>query len=98
MAVYIVMTKLETLDAEALEAYATASQAAPSEGLRPLIVYGAQEVLEGGPHEGIVVLEFPSREAALAWYESPEYVSARAYRQRGAHYQVTLVDGYSFAR
>jgi uncharacterized protein (DUF1330 family) len=37
-----------------------------------LIKYGRLEVLEGDP-KGIVIAEFPSLEAAKAWYESPTY-------------------------
>jgi uncharacterized protein (DUF1330 family) len=29
--------------------------------------------LEGAPHPVTVVVKFPSRAAALVWYESPEY-------------------------
>ena len=33
--------------------------------------YGAHEDLEGAATEGTVILEFPSIEAAKAWYDSP---------------------------
>jgi uncharacterized protein (DUF1330 family) len=35
---------------------------------------GNLKVMEGKwPHPRLVILEFPSREAAEAWYKSPEY-------------------------
>jgi uncharacterized protein (DUF1330 family) len=37
------------------------------------INYGRLEVLEGNPFKGIVIAEFPSLEAAEAWYESPAF-------------------------
>ena len=35
-----------------------------------LVNYGRLEGLEGDPVEGIVIAEFPSFEAAKAWFES----------------------------
>ena len=95
MTAYIVMTKLKTHDAASLEAYAAASHQAFVPSMRPLIAYGPHEVLEGDPHEGMVVLEFPDIEAARSWYHSPKYTEARAHRQKGADYHVTLVEGFT---
>ena len=41
----------------------------------------------------IVVLEFPSSEAARAWYDSPEYQEILPLRQAAAHSRAILVDG-----
>jgi uncharacterized protein (DUF1330 family) len=40
-----------------------------------------------------VMLEFPSAEAARAWWGSPEYAEAKAMRQRSAHTKMLLVHG-----
>ena len=41
--------------------------------------------------EGVAILEFPTFEAAKAWYENPIYSDARKYRLKGADYRaVTL--------
>ena len=61
----------------------------------PLVAYGAQQMLEGPAHEGMVVLAFPDKDAALGWYDSPAYREAREHRFSGADYQVTLVEGLS---
>jgi uncharacterized protein (DUF1330 family) len=53
-------------------------------------------VLEGHwrPSEGVVVIEFPSFERAMAWYRSPEYAPLIAMRDAAdAHADVILVDG-----
>ena len=56
-------------------------------------LYGTHEDLEGPSTEGIVILEFPTREAAKAWYESSSYREVREHRFKGATYRVTLVEG-----
>ena len=42
-------------------------------GGRPLIADYAPQDMEGKSKEILVVLEFESREAAMTWYNSPEY-------------------------
>jgi uncharacterized protein (DUF1330 family) len=42
-------------------------------GAEILVADFGPEVKEGTPGEVVVVLRFPSKEAALAWYESEEY-------------------------
>ncbi|MDE3261372.1 MAG: DUF1330 domain-containing protein [Acidobacteriota bacterium] len=42
---------------------------------------GAVTALEGDGFDGrMVILEFPDRAAAEAWYADPEYVQARTFR------------------
>lgn len=65
----------------------------PGHAATPLAAYGAQQILEGPPHEGMVILSFPDGAAALGWYDSPVYREAREHRFSGADYQVTLVEG-----
>lgn len=59
------------------------------------IVRGGQtETLEGGWNPGrIVVLEFPTKELAKAWWSSPEYTPAKEIRQRNATTKMILVEG-----
>lgn len=61
--------------------------------IKPLALYGALETLEGPAPEAVVLVEFPSVEAARAWYNSPEYQAAIPYRQRAADYRIMLVEG-----
>ena len=52
-------------------------------------------VLEGPPTaKRIVVIEFPSTEHAQAFYDSPDYVRARAIRQEASTAQIVVVDGF----
>jgi uncharacterized protein (DUF1330 family) len=61
--------------------------------LKPLVVYGAIEALEGAAPDGIVMLEFPTVEDAKAWYNSPGYQAALPHRQSGADYRALIVQG-----
>lgn len=55
---------------------------------------GEARTLEGSYQpKRMVMLEFDSRAAALAWYESDAYAPARALRARVARTDVLLVDG-----
>ena len=55
---------------------------------------GAAEDLEGKWDTGrVVILEFPSVEAAKRWYNSPEYREARAIRAGAANMTFTVVEG-----
>jgi len=62
--------------------------------LKPLVVYGAMETLEGEAPDGIVMLQFPSAEEAKAWYNSPQYQEALPHRMKGADYRAILVEGF----
>lgn len=64
-------------------------------GLRPRVVYGAIEALEGEAPDGVVLLEFPSAEDARAWYRSPEYQAALPHRRKSADYRALLIEGLS---
>jgi uncharacterized protein (DUF1330 family) len=94
MSAYLVFTKEKTMDQSELDVYQ--EMVAPTLGtfeLKPLAVYGAHEVLEGDPTEGVVILEFPTVEKAKGWYNSPAYQAARVHRFKGAKYRCILVQG-----
>ena len=66
----------------------------PAHGGRFLVRGGEREVLEGTWEPGrLVIMEFPDREAARAWYDSPEYVELRAQRQANGETDMVLVEG-----
>jgi uncharacterized protein (DUF1330 family) len=62
-------------------------------GMKPLIVYGGMEAIEGRAPDGIILLEFPTAEDAKAWYHSPGYQAALPYRMKAADYRAILVQG-----
>ena len=63
-------------------------------GGRFLIRGGAFETKEGGARKRNVVVEFPTYQAALDCYRSPEYQQAVARRKGGADFDFIVVDGY----
>jgi uncharacterized protein (DUF1330 family) len=94
MSAYLVFTKEKTIDQQELDQYShgVAATLAGHE-VKLLTYYGVQENLEGDSSHGTVILEFPSREAAKAWYNSPAYGKVREHRFKGAKFSVTLVEG-----
>ena len=55
---------------------------------------GAVSVLEGDwAPERVVLLKFPTREAAQAFYDSPEYGAARQAREGVAVMRMVLIEG-----
>lgn len=50
------------------------------------------EALEGSwDHDRLVILEFPTKEKALAWYHSTEYQSAKKLRDQAATTRFLLI-------
>ena len=94
MAAYAIFIREgEVVDEEAMAAYKSGNRAgAPDSGLKPLVVYGAMEWLEGEPADGIVILEFPDMAAAREWYFG-EYNERAKLRQKAAPYRGFLVEG-----
>jgi uncharacterized protein (DUF1330 family) len=94
MSAYIVVQ----IDVEDLETYERYKELAPPSireyGGRYIVRAGATETLEGSwaPNR-FVVLEFPTADAARAWWSSEAYADAKAMRQRSASTQMILVEG-----
>lgn len=94
MAAYVIFIRDKTLDAEEFAKYGPMASAARGDHpITPLAFYGDLETLEGAEAEGVVVIQFPTMEAAHAWYDSPAYQAAKAQRMKGADYRVLLVQG-----
>lgn len=54
---------------------------------------GQAETLEGeAKSHRLVILEFPSREAATNWYNSPEYQRLKKIRQQASTSRFLIVD------
>ena len=55
---------------------------------------GKLTVLEGEwPMPRLIILEFPSREAAEGWYRSPEYQKILPLRLKSGTGNLVIVDG-----
>jgi uncharacterized protein (DUF1330 family) len=96
MPAYLISICRSVSDRRGLEAYwANVAPSFEGVGTQPLAVYTPFEVLEpaAGPVEGVVLIEFPSMEAARRWYTSAEYQEAKRHRQGAAEFELILVDG-----
>lgn len=70
------------------------SAAMQAHGAEVCVRGGQTEVLEGDwQPERLVILKFPTLEAAKAYDASPEYGQARAARQGAAIMQMVVVEG-----
>jgi uncharacterized protein (DUF1330 family) len=66
-------------------------------GGKYLVLGSEGESLEGAALVGKkVISEWPSREAALAYWHSPEYAEIRKLREGICDAQVMILDGYMF--
>jgi uncharacterized protein (DUF1330 family) len=82
-------------DPEGYKAYVAANaKAFKKYGARFLVRGGPFEAPEGQPRSRVVVIEFPSYEAAKDCYRSPEYAEAMALRQGKSTMDLAIVDGY----
>lgn len=94
MAAYIVFMRDQMHDTAEFGKYMEAVPATlEGHPVKPLTIYGQFEMLEGAPIEGAVIAEFPTMEAARAWYNSPAYTAARKHRYRAGDYRVFLIEG-----
>jgi uncharacterized protein (DUF1330 family) len=94
MATYMVFIREKTTDPVELAIYSQkAGPTLEDHPVKILAAYGSQEVLEGPNAEGVVIVAFPSAEAAKAWYDSPAYREAREHRFKGSNYRAIMVEG-----
>ena len=71
-----------------------AAESIHAAGGRYLARGGDVEVLEGDAPAGrTVLLEFPTMDAAVAWYRGQEYMQVRKLREGAASARMYVVDG-----
>ena len=89
------VAEVEVTNPEGYEPYrALAGASIAQHGGRFLARGGKVELIEGGPEpKRVVITEFADREAALRWYNSPEYQAALPIRLANSHGRAFIVDG-----
>ncbi|MHA6627792.1 DUF1330 domain-containing protein [Pseudonocardia sichuanensis] len=93
MSGYVILNG-EVTDPDAYEEYkAGAQQVVAEHGGRFLARGGAATVVEGEWLPRVVVVEFPSYDAALAFYRSPEYQRLVEIREACSTASVVIVEG-----
>ena len=93
MPVYMVYICHSVSDRAQLEKYwASIGPALAGEPVKLLAAHPPCESLEGESVFGVLVGEWPSMEAAKAWYDSPGYKAIRHLRMDSAEYTGLLVE------
>jgi uncharacterized protein (DUF1330 family) len=94
MVAYAVFIRDRLRDPEAMQTYLDQVGATfAGHQAKRIVGHGAFEMLEGAAMESVVITEFPSIEAARAWYESPAYREVRRLRHLAADYRAFIVEG-----
>jgi uncharacterized protein (DUF1330 family) len=93
MPAYIVVNATITDQALLDEYVAAAGATLGNHQIKVHVANNESTILEGEAGERIVVLEFPSRDAAMAWYQSPEYQAIIDKRLNSTKGFLALVDG-----
>lgn len=87
---------VDIADPEGYKAYqARNGEAFSKYGARFLVRGGRQEITEGTARSRTVVLEFPSYQAALDCYRSPEYQAAKALRIGKGDIDLMAIEAYA---
>ena len=95
MPAYCLFDNVEVTDADALAEYASKTRATVEafDG-RYLVIGGDVDVKEGASMVHYpVLIEFPTLDAANAWYESPEYAPLKQLRQGAGRFDAVFVSG-----
>jgi len=94
MSAYFVLHNVVTDPALMEEYVPKAVETLKTFGAEILVVSDETRVLEGTlDYPRTVILKFASREAAMAWYESPEYQKALPLRLNASQGFAVMVDG-----
>jgi uncharacterized protein (DUF1330 family) len=89
------IVRVDVQDEAAYGAYIAANgEAFAAYGARFLVRGGPFELVEGSARARNVVIEFPTHQAALDCYASPEYAAAKALRQGGSEADLIIIAGY----
>lgn len=91
--------RVDVNDPEAYKKYTAANGKAFAKfGARFLVRGGEFRAAEGQARQRNVVIEFPSYQAALECWDSPEYREAMAFREGAGVADIVIVQGYEGAQ
>jgi uncharacterized protein (DUF1330 family) len=94
MPAYFVAVRTAIKDAKEMETYGQKGRKSMAgHQVKALAAYGRIRSTDGPRTDGAVILEFPSLEAAEAWYDSPAYQEAIVHRFAGGDYQTFIIQG-----
>jgi uncharacterized protein (DUF1330 family) len=89
------VANMDVTNMDGYKAY-VAANAAPFKqfGAKFLTRGGKSEAVEGKLRSRVIVIEFPSYEAALQCYQSPDYQKAKALRMGHGVGEIVVLEGY----
>jgi uncharacterized protein (DUF1330 family) len=94
MSAYFVVFRDEMKDAAGYAAYGQKAGASfAGHDAKVHVLNGKFTPLEGEAPDGVVIIEFPTVEAAKAWYESPEYQAVLGQRLAATRGRAVIVEG-----
>ena len=89
------VARVDVADLQAYKGYVAANAAAFAEfGAKFLVRAGRFETMEGTSRSRNVVIEFPSYQAALDCWHSPEYQEAMTIRTPVSTADLVIIEGY----
>ncbi|HEX2510053.1 MAG TPA: DUF1330 domain-containing protein [Microvirga sp.] len=89
------VVRVDVHDAESYKDYVASNGVAFAKfGGRFLVRAGPFEIPLGSARSRNVVIEFPTYQAALDCWHSPEYQAARAKQKGGAEIDLVIIEGY----
>ncbi|WP_427911533.1 DUF1330 domain-containing protein [Ramlibacter sp. MMS24-I3-19] len=90
-----ILANVDVTDPQQYEQYKKlSSHAMQVHGAEVCVRGGAVQVLEGDwSPQRVVLLKFPTAEAARRFYDSPEYAAAKQVRQGAAIMRMVLIEG-----
>lgn len=93
------VASVDVHDLEGYKVYAAANGVAFAKyGGKFITRGGKSELVEGKLRSRLVVIEFPSYQAALDCYRSPEYAAAMKLRAGNSVADIAVVEGYEGAQ
>jgi len=93
MAGYFIANYTITDQAGYREYLAAVGPTLQAHGAEAIVVDRDSELLEGSAGQVSVVLKFATKDAARAWYESPEYVAIRHLRTDSSEGVAVIAEG-----
>lgn len=94
MTAYVIYIREQTYDQKELDIYTNSvGPVLEKFPMQFLAANGRLEVLEGPAPEAVAIAKFPTIDAALSWYRSPDYQAVAQHRFKGASYRGFVVEG-----
>jgi uncharacterized protein (DUF1330 family) len=94
MSAYVVVFRDEMKNPDQYAAYGQKAMASfAGHDSKVIVANGALTPLEGECPDGVVIIEFPTVEAAKAWYYGPEYQAAIGGRLAATTGRAVIVEG-----